>query len=706
MHLSRAITLSTLAALALPAASAHAQSFNIDIHSAPGFGSSLPASTYAAAAGQPGTWNQVGSASPTSVALVNLDGSPSSVTLARATNGTFINTTNVTTTGNFSFLHDDYQRLTPSGTLAYTFNNLAAGDYAVFTYAANPDDPSSKALVSVPGSVSLATQSVGGTINGNKWIPGTTHAIHVRKNVAAGGSITVNVVADPLNGFACCGGIQLVKMTSDRLRFHVNDNPPGGGIDAGGSWTDAYTDLQMALRSVQRAGGPNSEIWVAQGFYEPGTSRSDTFLIPSNSVMYGGFAGNETSLSQRTTPAFFITALSGAIGTSAATDNSYNVVTMDNSSSGTNIIDGFTISGGYANGVGTQSRGGGVLITGDCAPRFRNCKFISNEAQNDGGAIYVDGVTDPHFTNCLFYNNDCNNATGGAIYFTANSASFKIVNCQFIGNYAIGDGGAFTTEAQPGEVINSTFSGNIAASSLSKGGAVALKSEAGDVTFRGCTFSHNLCGGGTGGIYATLGADVTLRNCILWDNADVNGPGDVIDNLEVIGVQGSTSTVSFTTIEGSAGSAGLNPQFVDADGADNTFGTTDDDLRLTILSPAIDAGDSNQIGADPTDVDADGNVIEAMPIDLAGNARRLNLNSVADTGANGAPMPDRGAYEMVPAPCVGDLNGDGTRDTADLVIFLGDFGTAGPSVSDLTGDGVVNTADLTRFLGTFGVPCP
>ncbi|MFM9957224.1 MAG: dockerin type I repeat-containing protein [Phycisphaerales bacterium] len=61
---------------------------------------------------------------------------------------------------------------------------------------------------------------------------------------------------------------------------------------------------------------------------------------------------------------------------------------------------------------------------------------------------------------------------------------------------------------------------------------------------------------------------------------------------------------------------------------------------------------------------------------------------------------------FVPA-CPGDLNGDGQRNTADLVIFLGDFGTGGPGIlADLNNDGSVNTIDLTQFLGKFGVPCP
>lgn len=52
---------------------------------------------------------------------------------------------------------------------------------------------------------------------------------------------------------------------------------------------------------------------------------------------------------------------------------------------------------------------------------------------------------------------------------------------------------------------------------------------------------------------------------------------------------------------------------------------------------------------------------------------------------------------------VGDLNGDGSVDTADLTRFLGQFGQTGAFLSaDLNCDGEVNTADLTRFLGQFG----
>lgn len=60
-----------------------------------------------------------------------------------------------------------------------------------------------------------------------------------------------------------------------------------------------------------------------------------------------------------------------------------------------------------------------------------------------------------------------------------------------------------------------------------------------------------------------------------------------------------------------------------------------------------------------------------------------------------------------PAPCVGELNNDGVINTADLALFLGQFGQAvvPGTGADLTGDGVVNTADLALFLGRFGQPC-
>lgn len=72
------------------------------------------------------------------------------------------------------------------------------------------------------------------------------------------------------------------------------------------------------------------------------------------------------------------------------------------------------------------------------------------------------------------------------------------------------------------------------------------------------------------------------------------------------------------------------------------------------------------------------------------------------SGMNGIQLIYRGA-------CIkfADLNRDNSVNTADLVEFLGAFGTSGPAggPGDLNFDGAVNTADLTAFLGEFGTGC-
>ena len=70
---------------------------------------------------------------------------------------------------------------------------------------------------------------------------------------------------------------------------------------------------------------------------------------------------------------------------------------------------------------------------------------------------------------------------------------------------------------------------------------------------------------------------------------------------------------------------------MDADGADNVAGTADDNLRLSLRSPAIDAGSNNLLPADTADLDGDGDTTEPLPYDLDGNPRIVN--STVDMGA-------------------------------------------------------------------------
>jgi hypothetical protein len=56
---------------------------------------------------------------------------------------------------------------------------------------------------------------------------------------------------------------------------------------------------------------------------------------------------------------------------------------------------------------------------------------------------------------------------------------------------------------------------------------------------------------------------------------------------------------------------------------------------------------------------------------------------------------------------VGDVDGDGFVNGADLVQLLGNFGGAasGPAEGDLDGSGTVDGADLVILLGAFAEAC-
>ncbi len=55
--------------------------------------------------------------------------------------------------------------------------------------------------------------------------------------------------------------------------------------------------------------------------------------------------------------------------------------------------------------------------------------------------------------------------------------------------------------------------------------------------------------------------------------------------------------------------------------------------------------------------------------------------------------------------CVGDLNGDGMVDGADLGLLIGGWGAVGAGIGDLNGDELVDGADLGLMIGAWG-ECP
>jgi hypothetical protein len=197
------------------AAAAQGQSFNIDMDTAVigASGDGVPTNAFGGAANTPGTWNMLEGAVTTSIpALLGLDGNPTSVSFSRSTaaGGSFANA-NAQTSGDFALLMNDGQDLSAStGNVVFTFSNLAAGDYEVYTYAWAPDVPQADTTnVTVTGSSSTNPQTVGGALlpAPDTFAVGVSHALHLI-TVAAGGSI--EILADGAPGsFGTVNGIQI-----------------------------------------------------------------------------------------------------------------------------------------------------------------------------------------------------------------------------------------------------------------------------------------------------------------------------------------------------------------------------------------------------------------------------------------------------------------------------------------------------------------
>jgi len=186
--------------------------------------------------------------------------------------------------------------------------------------------------------------------------------------------------------------------------FEYNGEPPSSpitfvninatGTDRGASWTDAYTDLQSALSNACA-----TEIWIAAGTYFPvqcGGScqeidREESFYLRNEKVVYGGFDGTETMLSQRDYVNNKVI-LSGDIGvTNDSTDNSYRVVVAEGVDS-TAVLDGLCIEEGNADGSFPLSSGGGMYIDANpgltTSPTIRNCTFRNNYGGGGGRCAY------------------------------------------------------------------------------------------------------------------------------------------------------------------------------------------------------------------------------------------------------------------------------------------------------------------------------
>lgn len=636
------------------------QSLNVDINRATGSGNGVPSSSYGAAAGQPGVWNNVAPGSSGTVVLVGLDGNGSGVTLTRDGGGGGSANTVPGASSDYGKLMWDYQYgITPTGSAVATLNGVDQGLYRLYVYAYLPgesgywvDNFGYNVYHTSYISVEMPVQTVGsgntsGPAGPDVFQEGVTHAVIDLLVPAGAPSIVVEVRTDISYDLSYCAlnGLQLVKYTGSRLYVDVNAT----GSNNGKTWTDAFTDLQDALALAKKGAGIITEIWVADGVYYPtsGTNRSTSFQLVNGVAVYGGFAGGETQLSERDVNndrAY----LSGNIGGFLNGDNSYQVVVGSGNSSSA-VLDGFWIVSGNGNGAAPRDGGGGLFIANG-SPTIRNCTFLGNTAVL-GGAVNIE-LGGPTFEGCTFYNNSAD-FDGGSMRYIGSSGIFapilKIANCKFLRSTTTN--GSFALYSEYGSVwlSNCLFDGAACGAFSTSGSGVYSYLD-------NCTVVNNHTSGGTAGVAVGSGATLYCNNSIIWGNtSDFVAGGTLGAQYSAFGTiifDHSCVQTQYAAPVTGVGNRKDDPLFVNAKGPNNVAGDNDDDLRLSALSPLIDAGNNGNLSIDYTDLDRDGSTGEPVPLDLDGNARRLDAIAIADTGAGTAPIVDMGPYEFVSGPHV------------------------------------------------------
>jgi hypothetical protein len=408
-----------------------------------------------------------------------------------------------------------------------------------------------------------------------------------------------------------------VLYNEDKPKIKIYVNAAAIGVNNGTTWANAFTSLDTAITAFTTV----NEIWVAAGTYKPtGTARTSTFSMKNAIKIYGGFNGTETLLSQRN-PKVNVTILSGdvngndnAIITAAETtrqDNLYHVISARGNIKDV-TVDGFTISGGNANGP-TNTTGAG------------NLQFYHTR----GGAIYINPYTSGdnttvYITNCLLEKNSATDTGVAAGYYAGgiNNQSFLldfdscIVRNNFSGtNSQILIAGANGYGWFGNSVIkNSLFYNNTSTSGASCLYLSASTTNGGNVlginvNVINCTFSNN--SGINGNVLRTdNGANTYFKNSILYGNG----------SLTPINYTGIGGTALSNTISQGGQISGIN--------SDPLLSTT---FELQAGSPAIDAGNNTYLPISST-------------IDLAGNTRIYNTTV------------DLGCYEYNPALSTTDFN--------------------------------------------------
>ncbi len=357
-------------------------------------------------------------------------------------------------------------------------------------------------------------------------------------------------------------------------------NASATGTANGLSWNTAWRTLADAYANLP---GPNVELWVARGTYPiAGRVRAQPGV-----TLFGGFAGTETSLSQRVLGDANKSVLQGAFAIQTG-DFYYGPTNQKHPARSVGrqlVLDGFTLERGEnaAYSVLQATGGGGILRNCEfkgaynlvslrnVSTVFEHCTF----ANATESAIVVTNAS-PTFRNCLFADN-VSPFGGGAL--KASQSNVLIDRSIFRNNTAsYNNGGAIHALGGALRIANSVFTGNTA----TNGGALYGQ----NLTVVNCTLAHNRAVREAGGLY--VDSNATVFNSILWGNTaapTLTGDSLAVQKAQLTQISGSIA-LNNSIVEGLVSNLGTGNQPYDplfTSGALNPYG-------LAARSPALGRG--------------------------------------------------------------------------------------------------------------------
>jgi hypothetical protein len=422
------------------------------------------------------------------------------------------------------------------------------------------------------------------------------------------------------------------------------------------------------IDEVHSSSDPDEKIIrVAAGTYKPkykpnssgdSTSapgdRDSTFILRQGVQIRGGYVAG-VYIDEETRQARFNTdgtvknaaqhetILSGDIGTAASSDNTYHVVlAVDISETNPAVLDGFTITGGYANGTGSltvstrtiqQVNGGGVFnsyslpelknvtiknnhasgtgATGtgggmyniNSSPKVTAVTIFDNTASKAGGGMY-NNSSSPILTDVTISNNTANDTNGsdgmGGGIFNGNGSNPTLLRVRIIGNTASNastapqGGGMHNSSSSAPVLINVLIAGNRAVRTSGtdngSGGGIYVAGPS-PLKLTNVTIAGNYAvNGGAITNNANMGTSLTITNSVIWGN-EGNFPG--------IAGSGGTLDISYSLVQGNNSTSngnldGNDPLFISSVPATFTDATTGGNYRLDDGSPVIDKGNDGK----------------------------------------------------------------------------------------------------------------